>query len=180
MKKKVILIVSVVMVLAIVFSLTSCGKAVEKITEKAIEASVDNVTDSNVEVSTDDTGVTISNEQGEVQIGGNATIPENWPSEIPLYPDLKITASSSSKDSNNNDGFVIFAEVSKGTVKDVYEWHKSKMSDWEIEQDDYYTTDGNDSFALKWKNNKYEVLLGSNSDGKVISYTISVVQLVNE
>lgn len=180
MKKKVILIVSVVMVLAIVFSLTACGKAAEKITEQAVETTLESATDSSTEVITDDTGIAISNDQGEVQIGGNATIPEVWPSEISLYPDLKITASSSSKDSNNNNGFVIFAEVSKGTVKDVYEWHKSKISDWEVEQDDYYTTDGNDSFALKLKNNKYEVLLGSNSDGKVISYTISVVQLVNE
>lgn len=176
MKKKVVLIFSLVMILIIILSMSACGKAVEKITEKAVE----NNLGGNSDVKVDDTGVAISNEQGEVQSGDNATIPKDWPSEVPTYPDLKITASSSSKDSNNNVGFVIFAEVSKGTVKDVYEWHKSKMSDWEVEADDYFTTDGNDSFSLKWKNNKYEALLMSGSDGEVISYTFSVVQLVNE
>lgn len=174
------LIVSVIIVLAIVFSLSACGKAVEKIAEKAIENAVESAAGGNAEVNADDTGIAISNEQGEVQIGGNATAPEGWPSEVLIYPDIKITGSSKSKDSNNNDGFVIFAEVSKGTVKEVYEWHKSKMSDWEVVADNYYTTDGNDSFSLQWKNNKYEVLLMSGSDGNVISYTFSIAQPVNK
>ncbi len=40
MKKKLVLILSVVMVVALVFSLSACGKTVQKIAEKAIEDAV--------------------------------------------------------------------------------------------------------------------------------------------
>jgi hypothetical protein len=180
MKKKAALILPVILIIVIALSLSSCGKAVEKIAEKAVEKAVENNLGENSDVKVDDTGVVISNEQGEVQSGGNATVPEGWPSEAPTYPDIKVTYSAKTKDENKNDNFAIFAEVTKGTVKDVYEWHKSKMTGWEVKSDNFFTTDGKDSFSLQWKNDKYEVLLMVGLDGNVTSYTMTIVQPVSE
>ncbi len=180
MKNKITMTVAIVMAFAIVLSVSSCGNMAKKVTEKAMEKVVENAVGSDANVDVNDSSVKISNESGEVQLGGDAKIPEGWPADAPTYPDVKVTYSAKGKDDSNKNTFAIFAEVSKGTVKDVYEWHKNKMAGWETTADNYYTTDGNDSFGLTFKNNQYEVLLMVGSDGKVISYTMSIAEPINK
>jgi hypothetical protein len=180
MKKKIILAIAVAMAIVIAFSVSSCGKIAEKVTEKAMEKVVENAVGSDAGIDIEDSSVKVSNDSGEVQIGGDAKLPEGWPAEAPAYPDIKVTMSSKSKDDNGTNNFGLFAEVTKGTVKEVYEWHKSKMSGWEIKSDNYGTTDGNDSFSIVFKNTKYEVLLMVGSDGKVITYTMTIDEPTTE
>jgi hypothetical protein len=180
MKKKIIAAIAIAMALVIAFSVSSCGKIVEKATEKAMEKVVENAVGSDAEINVEDSSVKISNESGEVQVGGDAKVPEGWPAEAPAYPDIKVTYSAKSKDDNGKDTFAVFAEVTKGSVKDVYEWYKGKMSGWENTSDNFGTSDGNDSFTLAYKNGKYETLIMAGSDGKVISFTMTIVEPTNE
>jgi len=178
--KKAVIIIAVLMALAIAMSISSCGNIAEKVTEKAIEKTMENAAGSDAEIDIEDEGIKVSNDEGEVMMGEDTKLPGDWPSEVPAYPDIKITLSSKSKDDNGTDNFGLFAEVTKGTVKDVYEWHKDKMSGWEITSDNYGTTDGNDSFSIVFKNNRYEVLLMAGSDGEIITYTMAIDEPVTE
>jgi len=177
MKKKLILILTVIVLAAIVLSMSSCAKAVEKMAEKAIEKTIESsMGGEDADVNIDEEGGKISGDSGEVAFGDEASVPEGWPSSIAVYPDLKVTYSAKAKDDANENTYAIFAEATKGTVKEIYEWHKSKMSGWELFSDNYGTSDGNDSFSLQWKNDQYEVLLMCGSDGSVINYTFTVVE----
>jgi len=179
LKKRTLLTVMLIVVLTVSLSLPACGNAAEKIAEKAVEKAIEKAVGENVDINTneDEVNVDVSTDQGEVQLGGDAKIPEGWPAEAPAYPDLKITYASKTKDDNNKTGFGLFAEVTKGSVKDVYDWHKNKMSGWEITTDSFMTTDGNDAFTLLCKNASYEALIMAGSDGKVINFTMTIVEL---
>jgi hypothetical protein len=174
MRKKITIILAVVMVFAIVLSVSSCGNIAQKVAEKAIEKVVESAVGTDVSIDTNDDSVKISTDEGVVQAGGDEKIPEWWPSEAPAYPDIKVTYSAKTKDDNGNDGFAMFAEVTKGSVKDVYDWYKSKMTGWETKNDTFGTTDGNDSFSLLFNNGKNDALVMVGSDGSVISFTMSV------
>jgi hypothetical protein len=179
MKKKIIIAIAVAMALVIVLSVSSCGNIAGKVAEKAMEKVVENAVGSDANIDVEGEGVKVSNESGEVQLGGDAKVPEGWPAEAPAYPDIKVTFASKSKDDNGKDAFGLFAEVTKGTVKDVYEWYKSKMSGWETTSDNFGTSDGNDSFTLIFNNGKYEALVMAGSDGKVISFTMTIAEQSN-
>jgi hypothetical protein len=174
MKKKILIVMAVVMAFAIVLSVSSCGNIVEKVAEKAIEKTIESAVGTDVSIDTTDDGVKISTDSGEVQAGGDSKIPAWWPAEAPVYPDIKVTYSANTKDDNGNNGYALFAEVTKGSVKDVYEWYKSKMSGWETKNDSFGTSDGNDSFTLVFDNGTNEALVMAGSDGSVISLTMSV------
>ena len=179
MKKKLVTILAVVMAFAIVLSVASCGNIAQKVAEKAVSKVVESAIGSDVSIDTKDDSVKISTDSGVVQAGGDAKVPEWWPAEAPAYPDIKVTYSAKNKDDNGKVGFAMFAEVTKGSVKDVYEWYKSKMSGWENTSDNFGTTDGNDSFTLAYKNNTYEALVMGGSDGKVVSLTLSFAEQSN-
>ena len=177
MKRRLILAISVILLTALVFSMTSCAKAVAKMAEKAIEKTIESSMGvENADIDLNEGGGKISSDKGEVAFGDNVKVPEGWPSSVPIYPDIKVIYSSKSKDDNNKDNFAILAEATKGTVKEIYEWHKSKMSGWETESDYFGTSDGNDSFTLSWKNDQYQVLLMCGSDGNAVNYTFTVTQ----
>lgn len=69
-----------------------CKYVARKIAEKTIEKST-----GAQNVSLDDKGgVRATNAKGEhVQLGGGATLPEEWPSFLPLYKDAKVLGSTS-------------------------------------------------------------------------------------
>jgi hypothetical protein len=174
MKKKIIITMAVIMAFAIVLSVSSCGNIAQKVAEKAIEKTIESAVGSDVSIDTKDDSVKISTDSGVVQAGGDEKIPDWWPADAPAYPDIKVTYSAKTKDDNGNDGYAMFTEVTKGSVKDVYEWYKSKMSGWETKSDSFGTSDGNDSFTLVFDNGKNEALVMAGSDGSVISLTMSV------
>lgn len=174
MKKRLLVLLAVAMALVIVFSVSSCGNIAEKVVGKAIEKTIESAVGSDVSLETTDDGVKISTDEGVVEAGEGAKVPEEWPANAPVYPDVKVSYAMVSKDDNGNDTFGLFAEVTKGTVKDVYEWHKGKMSGWETKSDDFYTTDGNDSFTLLFDNGTNEALIMAGSDGSVINFTMTI------
>ena len=77
--------------------MSACGKATANVAEKAVVKAVESAVGSNADVSVDETGVAISNEESAVNAGGNATVPEGWPDVVPVSKDIKITLSVSSK-----------------------------------------------------------------------------------
>jgi len=79
-------------VAAVGLGLASCGAAVEEATEQAIEQG----TGGDVEI--DDDGVKVTDEEGNTSaFGSQASVPEDWPSDIPV-PDGTVLSSASYPD----------------------------------------------------------------------------------
>lgn len=66
---------------------------------------------------------TIKTEQGEFQYGENLSLPSDFPTSIPIYPNAKITAVSSKTEGNGS--FVTFTV--KATTADVFEYYKTEL-----------------------------------------------------
>lgn len=62
-------------------TLVGCGQMAESATEKLIEGAAGG--DVNVDVEGD--GVTVEGENGGFAVGGDLSLPENWPADIPAY-----------------------------------------------------------------------------------------------
>ncbi|MHB8279321.1 MAG: hypothetical protein ACYDIA_16950 [Candidatus Humimicrobiaceae bacterium] len=176
MKKKILITVSILAlsVLAIA-SFSGCAKIGTKIVEKAIEKASGGSADVNL----DEGGVTVKDEKGgQTQIGGNAKLPDGWPSETAVYPDVKLSMSTKTKngDTNKNE-FSILGEVTKGSIKDVYNWYKDKFgSGWEVVTDQYTESNDGDVAYLNFKSDKYEVGVMAGKSGETISLTMTVIE----
>lgn len=66
-------------------TLTACGSAVEN----AVEEAAGNALGGDVNV--DDGNISVTDEEGnEMQLGENVSVPDNWPSEVPVYDNGKL------------------------------------------------------------------------------------------
>lgn len=144
------------MVLAIIFSLSACGKAVEKAVESAAVG--------NADVSVDDTVVAISDEESAVQVGGNATVPEGWPDVVQVSNDIQIQVSTSSKSEGKTAWFI--SGTFSGSGEDLYNYYKSQLSSWNVDYDTNSESEGIKSWTVIFSNDKYTVTLMVTDDGK--------------
>jgi hypothetical protein len=177
MKKKAIIFSGITVVLIlVVLSFSGCAKVGEKIAEKAIEKAAGG----NVDLNLNKDGVTVKDKEGgQTQIGENAKLPDGWPSsECAVYPDLKLSMSTKTKNSDSGKNeFSILGEVTKGSIKDVYNWYKDKYgSGWETITDQYTESNDGDIAFLNFKNDKYEVGIMIGKSGDTASLTMTVVE----
>lgn len=176
MKKKILVAASILTlaVLAIA-SFSGCAKIGTKLVESAIEKASGGSADVNL----DNGGVTVKDEKGgQTEIGENAKLPDGWPSDAPLYPDSKLSMSTRTKNSETGKNeFSVLGEVTKGSIKDVYNWYKDKFgSGWELATDQYTESEDGDIAYLNFKSDKYEVSVMVVKSGKTISLTMTVIE----
>ncbi|MHB1253500.1 MAG: hypothetical protein ACYCZ1_04970 [Candidatus Humimicrobiaceae bacterium] len=176
MKKKILIAASIltVAVLAIA-SFSGCARIGTKLVENAINKASGGSADVNL----DNGGVTVKDEKGgQTQIGDNAKLPDGWPSDTPLYPDVKLSMSTKTKntDTGKNE-FSVLGEVTKGTAKDVYNWYKDKFgSGWEVAIDQYTESEDGDIAYLNFKSTKYDVSIMTTASNKTVTLTMTVVE----
>jgi len=93
-------------------TLTACGGAAETITEQVMEEATGG------DVAIDDEGITMTDDQGnQMAIGEGVAVPDNWPSNIPLYDGTLVMVSS------NADGTATASWTTEGdptAVADAY------------------------------------------------------------
>jgi hypothetical protein len=176
MNKKILVAASILTVAVLaVASFSGCAKIGTKIVESAIEKASGGSADVNL----DNGGVTVKDEKGgQTQIGDNAKMPDGWPSDTPLYPDVKLAMSSKNKNSDTGKNeYSVLGEVTNGTIKDVYNWYKDKFgSGWEIPTDQYTESADGDFAVLNFKNDKYNVNIMITEADKKGSLTMVVVE----
>ena len=174
MKKKTLIAASI-LTLAIfsIASFSGCAKIGTKLVESAIEKASGGSADVNLE----NGGVSVKDENGgQTQIGENVKIPDGWPSETPLYPDIKLSMSTKTKNSDTSKNeFSVLGLATKGTVRDVYNWYKDKFgSGWEVTTDQYTESSDGDFVVLDFKSSKYEVSIIIAASGETTSVTMVV------
>ena len=166
MKKLLIIIAIVVsMILVLVLASGCFGQNIaEKIAEEAIEKAIENDSGENVEIdlsdneisiqsndgevniSSDDDSVKIESEDGEATFGSNAELPDGFPDNAPVYPDMEITSSWTSITDDQNSYFVSGFSADAG--EDVFAWYKNEFNDWEIEGEFNMSTDEGETSSL--------------------------------
>lgn len=127
-------ILMVVLVVALAFSVAGCKKISEKIGEKVGEEIAGRAVGGDVDVDGD--SVTIQTDDGEVSIQGDTgEIPEDFPSDFPIYDGVKVD--SSSKMAGETDATFYINLLSDDAVNDIYEWYKTELADegWKITSD---------------------------------------------
>lgn len=112
---------------------TGCSKIQEKITEKvaekAAEKAVEAQTGGKVDIDSNSGSMKIKDEKtgAVVEWGTQAKLPDNWPSDVPVYPGAAIRASMST-----NDGSSLSLETTDSIDK-VSSFYKGKLSGFKKE-----------------------------------------------
>ena len=176
MKKKILVVVSILTLSVLtIASFSGCAKIGTKLVENAIEKASGGSADVNL----DNGGVTVKDEKGgQTQIGENVKIPDGWPSDTPLYPDTKPSMSTKTKNGETGKNeYSVLGEVTKGTIKDVYNWYKGKFgSGWEVVTDQYTESEDGDIAYLNFKSDKYEISVMVGASGENVTLTMTVIE----
>ncbi|MCE5329037.1 hypothetical protein LLG07_01690 [bacterium] len=176
MKKRTLATIGILVIfILVILSFSGCARTGTKIAEKAIEKAAGG----NVDLDLDKNGVTVKDEEGgQTQIGENAKLPDGWPSELAVYPDVKLSMSTKTRngDTNKNE-FSILGEFTNSSIKDVYKWYKNKYSSgWEVTTDQYTESNDGDVAYLNFKGDKYDVVVMIGKSGDTASMTMTVVE----
>jgi len=169
MKRLTAIIALIVSMLLVLLLASGCfGQNIaERIAEEVIEKAIEEDNGENVEIDLDDDGITIKGEDGEVSIsaddetveiksddgeftiGSGAELPEGFPGNVPVYPDMEITTSWRSTD-NDKDNYSI-SGLTEDAGDDVFAWYKDKLSGWNIEGEFTVNVDDGKSSSLTAK-----------------------------
>jgi len=169
MKKLAVILLVALMA---VFALSGCAKAGEKLAEQVMEKVIEEAAEGegeNVDVDIGDEEVKITTDEGdEINIGG-ADIPDDWPSVVPVHPDIDIqTSFKSTSDGKNN--FSISAMYG-GSGEDLFNWYKSELSGWNVVSEFSGNDDSGKSYSLNVENGTYQVsvlIVESDDDQEVM------------
>ena len=98
-------------------------KLTKKVTESAIEHVIEQKTGGDVEIDSSSGSVTVKSDKGTVAFNsaGNK-VPEDWPSDVPVYPGSKVTMSMSSV------GQHVLTLETTDTPEQAVAFYKSKLS----------------------------------------------------
>jgi len=141
--KKIIAIIAVIVPMLLVLVLASgCfGQNIaDKIAEEAIEKAIESDSGENVDIDFDDGEMTIESDDGEVSIGMGSDLPDNFPDNVPVYPDMEIISSWSVTE-DDKDSYSING-LTEDAGDDVFAWYKESLSGWEIENE--FSASGDD------------------------------------
>ena len=162
MKKIAALIFILFMVL---FSISGCSSIGEKVGEKVGEKIAEKVIEeaagsdgADVDVDLSKEGATIKTDEGEVNIGKGASLPDGFPSEVPINPGLQIVTSWKSTD-DGKESFAVTA-LYKGSGDEIFNWYKDKLASSGWESTGEFTMDSGDegkTSSLGASNGKYDI-----------------------
>jgi hypothetical protein len=194
MKRLTAIIALTVSMLLVLLLASGCfGQNIaERIAEEVIEKAIEEDNGENVEIDLDDDGITIKGEDGEVSIsaddetveiksddgeftiGIGAELPEGFPGNVPVYPDMEITTSWKSTE-DDKVSFSI-SGLTEEAGDDVFAWYKDKLSGWEIESE--FTASGDDvkTSSLSVKSDGLIMVLmviESDDEGTIITQSVT-------
>lgn len=125
MKKITIFLLTFVLAFSLVFS--GCSRAIEKAVEEKTERDIEKATGKEVEIDTEKNKVQVETEEGkaEVQTGEEASLPEDFPNDFPIYKGSKVNAAFSTE-TESGKGYQVTLSVSED-FKKVVDYYKSEL-----------------------------------------------------
>ena len=189
MKKLFAITAVMVSMLLVLFAASGCfGQNIaERIAEEAIEKAIEKDSGENVEIdleegemtiqsdegevsiSSDDDSIEIKSDEGEVTIGAGTELPDGFPGNVPVYPDMELNASWST-----DDGYFI-SGLTDDAGDDVFAWYKDKLSGWDIEGEFTMSGDDGKTSTLSVKGDGLVVtimVIETEDEGTVVTQTV--------
>ncbi|MFH0818585.1 MAG: hypothetical protein V1898_01185 [Patescibacteria group bacterium] len=164
MKKTLIMLA----VLTIIFA--GCG-ASEKIAETTAEKAIENATGAEVDI--DNSNVNITTADGNtITTGQNISLPDDFPSDVPVYTDKKILAASTTAE--NQFALTMSSTDSYNEIDEFYQT-ELESNGWTIESHNIMAISGNTSiFVAKKDGRNLSVGIYSYEENDEISIVINV------
>ena len=119
----------VVATAALLVGSAGCGKIADKASEQIAERIIEKQTGGKVDIQKDGEKIKIETDEGTIT--GGASIPDGWPSDIPLPKDLRVIGGSAIKDGDQTVYSVAgSSSASRDEIKNLY---ANALSDWKLE-----------------------------------------------
>lgn len=147
--------------------------------ERAIERAIEQSTGGDVDIDMDrDGSVRVTGDNGEeynVSAGNNVSLPDNWPSSVPLPSNVNISYAGSMNAGDAETAGLSVVYTTKDSATEVAEYFKSTLEKegWEI-QATMATGDGSMVTASKGEEENVAVYIGS-ADGET-TVNVSIQQ----
>lgn len=109
---------------------TGCGKASEKIAEKATEKAIEAGAGGDADVDIKDGGYTVETDEGSASFG--AGMPSGWPDDVPLPDDFAPTGGANI--SSGADTMITATGTSGESIDDLLAFYDAELTGWEQAQ----------------------------------------------
>jgi len=186
---KLIIIASIIIAaIVIAFAFSGCEKAEEEIDGQIIEKLTESETVEETKDIEADNGIDVDKDgdatKGELKITGDdeeeinigeADIPDGWPSEVPIHPDLEIIYSSTFPTQEGEKAFLVSAMYEKGSSLELFNWYKSKLSpSWKIVSGVFDSNGDGFFYSIRANTSLYDLYLTITEFEGEISVSINV------
>ena len=145
------------------------------LTEKVVEEVVESETGSEIDLDYDDDGgVEITTDEGEWAAGSKATVPDDFPSEVPVIDYNTVVSSSSfADDEDGTKSFTLMVESQK-SFDDTKAYYEQQMIDEGWTSDSTFESDGTVMLSYTKAENNCAVWLAKD-EGKVnVTLTVTI------
>jgi hypothetical protein len=85
----------------------------------------------------------------------NPTLPENWPSAVPINNDITITNSATNPEKLR---YVVQGDFNI-PIDEMYDYYKDQLSGWTLSHDDKSENEGLVSYSFGFNNEQYSILI---------------------
>ncbi len=165
------------LIVALLFAAGACKKAGEKLAEKAVEKALESQGGEKADVDLSEGKIKITSKEAgkegslEIAGGGDLKLPDDFPKDVPIYPNTKITSSM-----KQGPQYHMLVLTTKDKGAKIYEFYQKKLKDanWDIKQemqmDKAYTLAGQKG------NRNAAVIIGESDEESTISITITQEQ----
>ncbi len=149
----------VVVMLGLAVTATSCGAVAERATERAVEKAIENESGGNVDVDLNgsDGGIQVTDDTGQMAIGGGAEIPADFPMPVP------------------SGGEVLFSLTNAGGASVTVQYEDSRYDEIVATYEDHFAgqtdvqrSESSDPRSVSWFSDGGLVSVSDSGDGTVL------------
>lgn len=181
MKKK-ILGIGGVFVLALIFSGCGAGEmAQKKAGERIIEKAIESQTGGKVDINSGKNTMDITTSEGQVSVSndGDGKLPANFPSDVFIFSDAKITISTFN--AAQPGSFSVSYSTASATQDSAFEKYKAEMtaSGWTKETEMNFGVEQGAMLTFKKDNRKVSIMIGKDEKGNTFITAIGVDDVAN-
>ncbi|QGG96815.1 hypothetical protein [Actinomarinicola tropica] len=144
----------------------ACGEAAERVGENALEAAIESESGADVDLNLDDDGaISVETEDGSFSMG-QTEIPDDWPSDVPLPPDLETQTVSQQSDATSGEATTLVMGTTGLEPAQVAELYADALSGWDETVNSTTSADGSTTVNIGFERpDRDSVVVMATNDG---------------
>ncbi len=174
--KKIAIVLSLILAitLVMVFSVGCTMPWQKKAQEETAERALEQMSGQDVEIDSNSESTTFTTEEGETTFGTSGELPEDFPGDVPAYPDADITFSHVGSGSEAESASASLE--TNDSVDEVSAWYEKQIPDngWEIQSTDSWSSGPDQYVSYTATQGDRELSVGISVSEDVTMITIAV------